>query len=212
MPRQAIQDHATAVQLPYLLHFTRAVNLPSILASGIYPISRVGEIGAAPQINDQYRWDGHSDSSSVSIAFPNCQMLYKYRMENVAVDWAILVLQPSVLWDKNCAFCCRNAADGRISSQPLAALMTPQAFVGMYNELEDLESRQDQKLKPFDPTDVQAEVLVFDVIEPRYIVGAIFESTGVRDRYLPHLGDRKAYIHANNKGMFASRGYARKYQ
>lgn len=82
----------------------------------------------------------------------------------------------------------------------------------MYDEIEGIPTREEQSLKVFDPTDVQAEVLVFDVIEPQYIVGVIFEKGCVRDGYLQHLGDKRTYIHANNKGMFASRGYARKYQ
>ena len=145
MPRQAIQAHATAIQVPYLLHFTRAVNLPTIMAHGLYPIGRAHEVGAAPAINDQYRFDGHRNSTSVSIGFPNCQMLYKYRMADAAVDWSILVLHPSILWAKNCAFCRHNAADGRISGQLLANLMTPQAFQGMYEEIEGLTTREEQK-------------------------------------------------------------------
>lgn len=212
MPRQAIQTHAAAVQVPYLLHFTRAVNLPSIMAHGLYPVGRAHEIGASPHINDQYRWDGHRNSTSVSIAFPNCQMLWKYKKENEGVDWAILVMPSSILWTKNCAFCRHNAADGRISNQPLPNLMAPQAFVGMFDPVDGLPSREEQRLKSFDPTDVQAEVLVFDVIEPQQLVGVIFETTAARDVYTPHLGNRKTYLHANNKGMFASRGYVRKYQ
>jgi hypothetical protein len=209
MPKQAIQDHATAVQIPYLLHFTRVTNLPSIMAHGLYPIGRVREIGATPAINDQYRLDGHRNSTSISIGFPNCQMLYKYRKADEAVDWAILMLHPSILWAKNCAFCRHNAADARISGQPLHHLMMPQAFMSMYEEMEGLLTRGEQKLKPYDPTDVQAEVLVFDVIEPQYIAGVIFEKANVRDAFLPHLGERKTYIHANNKGMFANRKYVR---
>lgn len=209
MSAQAIQAQATAVQVPYLLHFTRAVNLPSIMAHGIYPIGRANEVGANPAINDQYRFDGHRNSTSVSIGFPNCQMLYKYRKADEDVEWAILILHPSILWGKNCAFCRHNAADGRISGQPLVNLMAPAAFVGMYEEIEGITSRVEQKLKSYDPTDVQAEVLVFDVIEPQYVAGVIFEKGAARDKYVAHLGDRKTYIHANNKGMFANRKYAR---
>lgn len=209
MSAQAIEAHATAVQVPYLLHFTRAVNLPLILAHGLYPISRVHEVGAAPQVNDQYRWDGHRDGTSLSIGFPNCQMLYKYRMAEPEVDWAILLIHPAALWMKRCAFCRHNAADGRISGQPLVNLMTPEAFVGMYAEIDGIASREEQKLKSFDPTDVQAEVLVFEVIEPQFLIGVIFEKATVRDVHLPHIGERKNYIHANNKGMFANRKYAR---
>ncbi|UVL18979.1 DUF4433 domain-containing protein [Pseudomonas sp. B21-044] len=209
MPRQAIQAYATAIQIPYLLHFTRATNLPSILAHGLYPIGRTHEVGATPAINDQYRLDGHRDSTSVSIAFPNCQMLYKYRAADAAIDWAVLVLHPSILWQKNCAFCRHNAADARISAQDLATLMTPDAFMGMYEEIEGIKPRAEQKLKTYDPSDVQAEVLVFDIIEPQYVVGVVFEKATVRDAHLAHLGERKTYIHANNKGMFASRNYVR---
>ncbi len=212
MPRQAIQSHATRLQVPYLLHFTRAVNLPMIIPHGLYPIGRVHEVGAVPAVNDHLRLDGHRNSTSVSIAFPNSQMFFKCRKDYEGVDWAILVLHPAALWTMDCAFCRHNAADARISGQPLAALKTPQAFGGMFEEIEGVLSREDQRLKPYDPTDVQAEVLVFDVIEPRYILGVIFETSAVRDAYTPHLGGRKTYLHANNKGMFASRSYARKFQ
>lgn len=212
MSSQEIQAHATALQVPFLLHFTRAANLPSIMTHGLYPIGRVHEINASPQINDLCRWDGHRNSTSVSIAFPNCQMLWKHKMENEGVDWAILAMPPSILWTKKCAFCRHNAATKRISSQPLASLMTPQAFAGMFDAIDGFPSREDQKLKPYDPTDVQAEVLVFDVIEPQQLQVVIFETEAVRDAYTPHLGNRQTVVHANNKGMFATRGFARKYE
>ncbi|GGZ37870.1 DarT ssDNA thymidine ADP-ribosyltransferase family protein [Asticcacaulis endophyticus] len=212
MSKQAIQAHAKAIEVPYLLHFTRVANLPSIMQHGLYPISRSNEIGVAPQINDEIRLDGHPDGTSVSIGFPNSQMFYKYRMDCKDVDWTVLVLRPSVLWTKDCAFCRHNAADARISNLHIDVLKASQAFVGMFEEIEDHSPREDQKLKAFDPTDVQAEVLVFDVVEPQDIIGAVFEKAAVRDTYVAHLGDRKTYIHANNKGMFATRGYFRKYQ
>lgn len=212
MSRQAIQTHATTIQVPYLLHFTRVTNLPSIMAHGLYPISRAHEIGAVPDINDQLRLDGHKDGTSVSIAFPNSLMFYKYRMNTKDVDWAVLILHPSLLWTKDCAFCRHNAADARISGVPLAELKTPEAFAGMFDEIEGHAPREEQKLKSADPTDVQAEVLILDVIEPQYMLGAVFEKAAVRDAYAAHLGERKSYLHANDKGMFASRGYVRKYQ
>lgn len=79
----------------------------------------------------------------------------------------------------------------------------------MFDEIEGGLSRAEQRLKISDPTDVQAEVLVFDVIEPQYILGVIYEKAAVRDAHAHLLGERKAYIHANSKGMFASRKYDR---
>ncbi|WP_109096913.1 DarT ssDNA thymidine ADP-ribosyltransferase family protein [Azospirillum sp. TSH64] len=212
MTTQAIQDYATLIKVPFLVHFTRAVNLPSIMTHGLYPIARAHEVGAAPIINDRHRIDGRLGGTSLSIAFPNCQMLYKYRMESAGTDWAIIVLEPSVLWEKECAFCRHNAADNRIRFQPLPKLMKLEAFSGMFEEIEGIESRSEQKLNTFDPTDVQAEVLVFDVVEPRYIAGALFDSVAAQANYAPFMGGRQTAVHANNKGLFASRGYARKYQ
>lgn len=212
MPKQLIQAHSATIQIPYLLHFTRASNLPSIMTHGLYPIERVKEVGANPAINDQLRLDGHLDGTSVSIGFPNSPMFYKYRKECERVEWAVLVLHPEILWSKDCAFCRHNAADARISSLPIARLKTSEAFIGMFEEIDGAQSRAELKLKPFDPTDVQAEVLVFDVIEPNYIHGVIFERKDVQDSFAAHIGGRKSYLHANNKGMFATRGYARKYQ
>ena len=209
MSRQAIQAYATTIQVPFLLHFTRAVNLTSIIAHGLYPVGRAHEVGANPDINDQNRWDNHRNATSISIGFPNSRMFYKYRKEESAADWAILVIEPSVLWEKNCAFCRHNAADRRIRNQLLSNLMTPQSFMGMYDKIEGIPPREEQNLRTYDPTDVQAEVLVFDVIEPQFIAGIIFEKAAVRDTHLPHFDRQKTCI--NNKGMlmFSNREYAR---
>jgi len=209
MSKEAIQAHATALQVPFLTHFTRVKNLPEIMQYGIYPVSRVAEIGVAPEINDQLRLDGHRDGTSLSIAFPNDRMFYKYRKENPEIEWAVLTIQPAVLWTKNCAFCRHNAADARISCQPLAQLKSSEAFVGMYEEIEGLKARQEQKLKPFDPTDVQAEVLVFDVIEPGLIGAVAFESHATLANYQGILGDRQVFANDKNKGYFATRSYGR---
>lgn len=212
MLKDDIKTFSCEIKIPFLIHFTRVGNLPSIMQNGIYPVGRTDEIGATPEINDVYRWDGKRNSTSVSIAFPNAPMFYKYRMENPGVDWAVLVLDPAIMLDKTCAFCRHNAADARISKLQLSELKTIEALKGMYEPIDGLETRDEQKLKPYDPTDVQAEILVFDVIEPKYIAGAVFDKTTVRDKFATILGPVKTYIHATNKGMFATRGYFRKYQ
>jgi hypothetical protein len=90
-------------------------------------------------------------------------------------------------------------------------LKTPQSFIDLFAELQGGTARADLNLKSFDPTDVQAEVLVFDVIEPQLIAGVVFDSSATKARYESVIAERKAWVHANNKGLFASRGYVRKY-
>jgi hypothetical protein len=208
----SIQQFTASLDVPYLVHFTRASNLPSILTHGLYPRSRTGEVGARPEVNDQHRLDGHLDSTSVSIAFPNCQMFFKYRMENPNVEWAVLALDPSILWLKDCAFCRYNAADARISRQNINNLKTLQSLQGMYLPDADLQSREDQCLRAYDPTDVQAEVLVFDVIEPALIFGIAFDSETVKNQYAEVLGNRQVKVYSKNKSYFAQRTYSRKYE
>lgn len=206
MPHQAIQAHAERIDLPYLVHFTRVVNLPSILQHGLYPVSRTVEVGVVPVINDELRLDGHPDGTSLSIAFPNHRMFWKYRQEYMGVDWVVLGIEPEVLWTKDCAYCCHNAADSLISDQPLENLKTPLAFASMFDEIEGEQPRGNQRLKPYEPTDVQAEVLVFDVIEPRLIFGVVFGDTRVRDAHLSLLSDREALIDSK---FFSARYYKR---
>ena len=209
MSRQAIRAHAIHIEVPYLVHFTRVENLISILEHGLYPVGRFAEIGVAASINDHLRLDGHLDGTSVSIGFPNDRMFYKCRNDNPGVAWAVLVIHPSVLWLKDCAFCRYNAADARISAQALVTLKTESAFVGMYQEIEGHASRQQQRLKSYDPTDRQAEVLVFDVIEPNLIAGVSFDSEAVKAAYEAHLGDRIVNVYQPNRGFFASRTFVR---
>lgn len=209
MSKQAIQAHATALQVPCLLHFTRLANLPSIMANGLYPVGRIHEIGVTPQINDQIRLDGHLDGTSLSIAFPNFKMLYKYRMENQDIEWVVLGIHPAVLWLKDCAYCRHNAADSRISQRLLPELKTIEAFTGMFEEIEGTPPRNEQKLKTFDPTDGQAEVLVFDVIEPSHVIGAVFENAATMAAHSALLGERQKLVNQVRKGYFASRSYVR---
>ncbi|WP_394293737.1 DarT ssDNA thymidine ADP-ribosyltransferase family protein [Aeromonas rivipollensis] len=209
MTAQAIAQTTTAIDIPYLIHFTRVTNLPSILQHGIYPLSRTHEIGIIPNINDTLRLDGHKDATSLSIAFPNCRMFWKYRQDNPNVDWVVLAIHQSVLWTKNCAFCRHNAADARISGQELNQLRTHASFVGMYDEMPELQSRHEQKLKSYDPTDVQAEVLAFDIIEPNLIIGAAFNKATVKAAYEHHLGNRQVLLSRDGQDYFAARSFVR---
>ena len=211
MSTREIEKHAKKVQIPFLVHFTRLANLASIIQHGLYPMSQIREIGVAPQTNDRFRLDGHLDGISLSIGFPNHRMFYALRQQSADVEWVVIIVSPEVLWQKESAFCCHNAADTRIRCQTLSQLKTKESFVGMFKELKCCPSREEQRLKIFDPTDDQAEVLLFDIIEPDLISGVVFRSATAQKEYRALLGGRRNFIHTEGCGMFASRRYKRLY-
>lgn len=209
--RERIQQIALERKIPFLVHFTRAENVESILQNGLLPVSVARQRGIDPAINDLERLDGRLNGTSVSLAFPNGQMFFRLRKENPEVNWVILALSPSVLWSKDVLFCKHNAADVRVSQVASELLRRPTSFEKMFEEIEGHESRADQGLKPFDPTDVQGEVLVMEPIEPEFILGALFNSPAVKDSLERHFGRRKLIVHAGRKGLFANRTYYRKF-
>lgn len=203
-----IQELATGLKIPFLIHFTRIENLPPILEHGIIPVGQAGARGLTPKINDTMRLDGQTAATCVSIAFPNHRMFFKYRNDDKDQGWAVLALAPSILWQKRCAFCRHNAADGRSTSVPIADRMTVDALAGMYAEIENHRSRADQKLKSYDPTDDQAEVLVFDAIETSLITGVAFNNMDILNSHR-HLLSGKQIVYSTK--IFSSRSYNREY-
>ncbi|MDI3373699.1 DarT ssDNA thymidine ADP-ribosyltransferase family protein [Pseudomonas sp. V104_6] len=210
MSRPEIQAYSQAREIRFLVHFTRLENLPSILQDGLRPVSEHGTLRNQPVINDERRLDGHLDGTSLSIAFPNHSMFFKYRQQQ-GTEWVVLRIDPSVLWTKDCGFCQRNAATTEMSQQTLANLQTLTAFQGMFDEIEGLGTRQEQGLQSFDPTDHQAEVLVFGDIEPHLITGVAFQTQDARNLHAASCGDRSLLTQGSGSGFFAARSYVRLY-
>lgn len=169
----SIKELAQRRKLPYLVHFTFAGNLPGILEQGLLPRDFLDQYdtGHAVYVNDGKRLDNHRDSVSLSIAHPNDRMFFKYRQESARPDWVVLVLDISILWEKDCAFFSGNAASAHLRHLPLEMLQGPEALEAMFY---DAPSRSADALDCCDPTDCQAEVMVFDRIENRYLHGVCF--------------------------------------
>ncbi|RYX80031.1 DUF4433 domain-containing protein [bacterium] len=203
----AIRVAAEALEIPFLVHFTRTTNLPSIFEHGIVP--RDGLAACQPQAstNDEYRLDNQLGANCLSIAFPNALMLWKLRQENPGTNWAVLILSPSILWEMPCAFCPHNAAANEITSQPIANFQTVGALGNMFSPLPGID-RGAQNLKNYDPTDVQAEVLVFGVIPPAKIAGGVFQRTPSREQHQHLFEENRTWVHGD-RGFFSQRWHHR---
>ena len=174
-----IKEIVKSREIDCLFHFTQLQNLESILEHGLLSRNSMERVGAVGEINDPYRFNGQLGAISCSIWSPNYKLFYRLRKNDETKNWIVLVLKKKVLWNKPCAFCKTNAANNDESSIPLQDRQSPGALLRMFEEVEGKPSREALKLSESCPTDPQAEVLVLDDVEPRFIVGAFTSSKAI---------------------------------
>lgn len=211
MSKKKIKEAAKKIEIPYLLHFTHISNLEGIFEEGIHSRDVVDKSGDEIKTNDEERYDGRTNTISLSIAHPNDVMFMKYHQKKFE-DWGVIALSKSVLWELDCLFFKHNAASTEVSRMSDDELSTIDSFNSMYDEFDHLDSREDQCLKDFDPTDKQAEVMVIDHIPSKYILGVLLSDRKVKKSFKGVLKDGSIKINRPNKGVFASRLYRRKWQ
>jgi hypothetical protein len=188
---ETTQQIVTRRTIKLLFHFTRVENLDAILAHGLLAKTDFAARELTPTVNDALRLDGFPNASNVSIGFPNYKMFYSYRMADTSVKWAIVAFEPRVLWEKDCAFCMENAAKNSVTAVPIEERKGPEALERLFGEFEAKPSRAEMRLIDAYPTCPQAEVLVFGVIEPEYIVGVAFNERGLADAYKVKVTNKK---------------------
>lgn len=191
----------------YIVHFTQESNIDSIVQYGLVPKDMFSEFAISGACNDSLRLDSREDASCFSIGFPNSLMFYKYRKitEPQGIEWAVFVLNKKVLTDKDCLFCFTNAASSSIRQLNVNDLRGVSAFNRLYTDAEEGPTRKELGLPNDWPTDVQAEVLVKGVVEPRYILGIMFDKEELMAKYklkYPYLDIRA------NKFFYNTRDYS----
>lgn len=159
--------------IKFLWHFTKIENLDSILKNGLIPREYLERQGAEVSYNDQYRFDEQTGANCLSLGHPNYKMFYRLRRQDDSQLWVVVAIKPEVLWVKDCAFCYENAASGNVTSIPIQQRKGLQAFQKMFLNVAGKPERSLIKLPDDCPTNPQAEILAFGVIEPGFIIGAI---------------------------------------
>ncbi|MCZ2720181.1 DarT ssDNA thymidine ADP-ribosyltransferase family protein [Marinomonas sp. 15G1-11] len=207
--KDEIEEILEKRKIKTLLHFTQIENLPSIIKNGLLTKDNVDE---SAKCNDEHRLDNHTDTISVSIHHPNSPMFYKYRQQNPKADWCVIGIKAEILLEKEALFCKRNAASSSISNKSEDDLKSPDSLEGMFQELSDTPSRDEQFLKNYDPTDVQAEVLIKGNIAPEYIKGIVFTSRQAKKDHQELIGERMTRIHGENQNYLSRRDIQRKYR
>ena len=183
-----------------LYHFTQARNLDSIFEHGILSRNKINGLKIDAAVNDRERWDGHTDAISVSISGANYRMLYalgkgkQNRGETCPGDaYVLLELDPSLLYELDCAFYPTNAASNRVRHASKTEFQSAQALENMFADgvpcPAGTYSRAKWNLDPCETSDPQAEVLVFETIPAHYINCVLFETEDMVDEYCEWVTD-----------------------
>lgn len=183
-----------------LYHFTQARNLNSIFEHGILSRNKINGLKIDAAVNDRERWDGHTDAISVSISGANYRMLYalgkgkQNRGETCPGDaYVLLELDPSLLYELDCAFYPTNAASNRVRHASKTEFQSAQALENMFADgvpcPAGTHSRAKWNLDPCETSDPQAEVLVFETIPAHYINCVLFETEDMVDEYCEWVTD-----------------------
>lgn len=209
----AIKNILDQREIRYLCHFTRLENLESILAYGLIPRDNLYHPIFNPNcrsgingiFNDKIRIDEKTNATCLSIAFPNSKMFYKLRCEQENSQWVVIVLYSTLLLNKNCAFYPTNAANNSVKYCSVDSFQGENALARLFCGTD--EERESLLLK--DPTDIQAEVLVFDNIETDYIACCVFNSNELKDNFSDRYKNYQFYSLEDEWGLFDDRLRAR---
>ncbi|MCP4745616.1 MAG: DUF4433 domain-containing protein [Desulfobacteraceae bacterium] len=165
-----IQKEVNKRDIKYLLHFTHLSNLKGIFSYGLINRQELEDKNMEVGCNDPYRYDNQKNAICCSIMFPNYKMFYKLRTNDYNVKWVVILLKPSILWEKDCAFCVSNAASDDVTCIPIENRKRLCAFNKLFENIDGKPDRANLNLKKSFPTNPQAEVLVFGKIETDYIM------------------------------------------
>ncbi len=135
----------------FLYHFTKLDNVKSILRNGLLPVEMLDNLGIDYAGNDEGRFDGQLDTSSISLSFPNWKMFYSLRKQDESCKWAVIELSVDMLNENTFECYSTNAAKGSGKFK-------------VYYGYEIFGSSNDEF-----PEDPQAELLVKGKIDPKYI-------------------------------------------
>lgn len=176
-----MQEAVLRRNIQALYHFTRLENVDSIMRSGIVPRNQLDQQNIEYQFNDTVRLDCQEGASSFSIEHPNYKMFWRLRMENSEQSWVVIGVKRNILWEKDCAFCHENAASANVTRIPITERRGAVAFERMFAPVNGKPDRAALRLADKYPTNPQAEVLVFDIVEPSYILCIACANTELKD-------------------------------
>lgn len=165
----------------WLCHFTPRQNLESIKRIGLRTRDFLDNNAV---FTDLFRYDKNSQAICLSISKPNKWMFNKKREQGL--DLCLLLIDPSVLYNKHCLFYPHNAATKSYKETDIANFSGEGALERLFDEVITFQKSGQVEQRIFrswnlalqdcETTSDQAEVQCLDTIEPEYIQYIIEEN------------------------------------
>ncbi len=167
-------------KIEFLCHFTPRKNIESIKKLGLIPKHFLKNSDFV--VTDPSRYDKYSSSICLSISQPNKYMFQQ--KQDRGLDLCLMLIDPNILFEKNCIFYPHNAATASYRYTPLEELKGEQALEKLFAETVTYQKSgrepqtiyRDSYLLDCETTSTQAEVQCLERIEPKYIMGIIEEN------------------------------------
>ncbi len=171
-------------KIEYLLHFTRIENLDSIMKNGIVPVSFQDSKSVSSIHNDYDRFDSQLNFTSFSLGHPNYKLFFYFRKNKYPLArWVVLLIDCSILFSPSSVvyFCDTNAARVMPRTKNYNELCTGDSLKKMFSETVIVNDkrmiyRKDLNIYDYYTTDPQAEILVSEVIDKKFIKSIYFEN------------------------------------
>ena len=204
---QRAREHSTEIieelgkrKIKYLIHFTLAFNVPSILKHGLLPRSFLEKKPLQNIIRSVFPFDNRFDdidANSISVSFPNDKAFHAKRNQ-INKKWAIILIDPQILSQCPCHFFHHNAASGIPGRKTINGFQ--RMFYDQHVDELQMRLRTYLKLPEHYTTNPQAEILVDSVIPAKFIKAACVENLETKKNIEAFGGEKfKEKILVSNK-------------
>ena len=169
--QKAIKRFLDERGIHYLIHFTDAENVSSIKKTGILSIEELKRNHIPFKSNDDSRHDNALDYISLSVSEIN-QFVYKaFRYDRKTIQHGVkVIIDAAILYlEINTPRIYSNTNAANLSAAKGADL---EALRGMFADLVEYDDRHFDRNKktPYQPTDLQAEILWYRCVPSKYIL------------------------------------------
>ncbi len=192
-----LQEIVSQQKIPYFCHFTHIFNAKNIMTQGIVSVDLLNERKTPYFRNDDRRYDGYTSHNCLSIGFPNDKLFYQFRKSTGCGQWVVFLIKPSILWETDSRFCITNSA--RAYGKYIGK--RPDYFERLFKDNSRSLPRSTSQLLPYMPTDVQAEILIPNVIHQEYLLGCVVINEDVAKALPP----ARAEFYISSPSFFSTR-------